>query len=152
MQSRHLNQLTTLYVSKAITYLLEFSTLISDNRLYQSVIVPGIIYILLFPPLAIAGIAKLCGALVNFWSGQQNLTDKNIFKLFLHVFKSQYFFSNLNSNCSNSLDLRNLQEQVKKAFCYQKLIWPFTVWTNCSNDLEIYEITGTLHSNSARSD
>ena len=66
MQSRHLNQLTTLYVSKAITYLLEFSTLISDNRLYQSVIVPGIIYILLFPPLAIAGIAKLCGALVNF--------------------------------------------------------------------------------------
>ena len=25
-------------------------------------------------------------------------------------------------------DLRNLQEQVKKAFCYQKLFWPFTVW------------------------
>ena len=30
-------------------------------------------------------------------------------------------FSNLNSNCSDLLDLRNLQEQVKKAFCYQKL-------------------------------
>ena len=30
-------------------------------------------------------------------------------------------FSNLNSNCSNLLDMRNLQEQVKKAFCYQKL-------------------------------
>ena len=27
----------------------------------------------------------------------------------------------MNSNCSNSLDVRNLQEQVKKAFCYQKL-------------------------------
>ena len=79
----------------------EFPTLISDNRLYQSVIVPGIIYILLFPPLAIAGIAKLCGALVNFWSGQQNLTDKNIFKLFLHVFKSQYFFPIFESNCSD---------------------------------------------------
>ena len=39
---------------------------------------------------------------------------------FLHVSKSQYFFSKLNSNCSNLLDLRNLQEQVKKAFCYQK--------------------------------
>ena len=36
-------------------------------------------------------------------------------------------FSNLNSNCSNSLDLRNLQEQVKKAFCYQKLFGPFTI-------------------------
>ena len=31
--------------------------------------------------------------------------------------------------------MRNLQEQVKKAFCYQKLFWPFTVWINCSLDL-----------------
>ena len=49
-----------------------------------------------------------------------------IFELFQHVSKSQYFFSNLNYNCSNLLDLRNLQEKVKKAFCYQKLFWPFT--------------------------
>ena len=26
---------------------------------------------------------------------------------------------------SNFLDMRHLQEQVKKAFCYQKLFWPF---------------------------
>jgi hypothetical protein len=45
-------------------------------------------------------------------------------------------FSNLNSNCSNLLDMRNLQEQAKKAFCYQKLFWPFTAWINCSNDLK----------------
>ena len=45
-------------------------------------------------------------------------------------------FSNLNSHCSYLLDLRNLQEQVKKAFCYQKLFWPFTVWTNCSSNLK----------------
>ena len=32
--------------------------------------------------------------------------------------------------------MRNLQEQVKKAFCNQKLFWPFTVWTNCSSDLK----------------
>ena len=32
--------------------------------------------------------------------------------------------------------MRNLQEQVKKAFCYQKLYWPFTVWINCSSDLK----------------
>ena len=39
-------------------------------------------------------------------------------------------------NCSNLLDLRNLQEQVKKAFCYQTLFWPFTVWINCPSDLK----------------
>ena len=32
--------------------------------------------------------------------------------------------------------MRNLQELVKKAFCYQKLFWPFTVWINCSSDLK----------------
>ena len=32
--------------------------------------------------------------------------------------------------------MRNLQEQVKKPICYQKLFWPFTVWINCSSDLE----------------
>ena len=36
-------------------------------------------------------------------------------------FLNPNFFSNLYHNCSTSLDLRNLQEQVKKAFCYQKL-------------------------------
>ena len=44
----------------------------------------------------------------------------------------------MNSNCSNLLDMRNLQEQVKKAFCYQKLFWPFTVWINCSRDLKFF--------------
>ena len=34
--------------------------------------------------------------------------------------------------------MRNLQKQVKKAFCYQKLFWPFTVWINCSSDLKIF--------------
>ena len=32
--------------------------------------------------------------------------------------------------------MRNLQEQVKKAFCHQKLFWPFPVWINCSSDLK----------------
>ena len=32
--------------------------------------------------------------------------------------------------------MRNLQEQVKKAFCYQKLFWPFTVWINCFSHLK----------------
>ena len=34
--------------------------------------------------------------------------------------------------------MRNLQEQVIKAFCYQKLFWPFTVWINCSSDLKYF--------------
>ena len=34
-------------------------------------------------------------------------------------------FSNVNSNCSDLLDMRNLQEQLKKAFCNTK---------NCSSD------------------
>ena len=51
-------------------------------------------------------------------------------------------FSNFNSNCSNLVDMRNLQEQVKKAFCYQKLFWPFTAWINCSSDLKILQILG----------
>ena len=44
----------------------------------------------------------------------------------------------MNCNCSNLLGMRNLQEQVKKAFCYQKLFWPFTVWINCSSDIKIF--------------
>ena len=32
--------------------------------------------------------------------------------------------------------MRNLQKQVKKAFCYQKLFWFFTVGINCSIDLK----------------
>ena len=48
----------------------------------------------------------------------------------------QIFFSNLNLNCSNLSAIRNLQEHVKKAFCYQKLFWPFTVWINCSSELK----------------
>ena len=43
----------------------------------------------------------------------------------------------MNSNCSNLLDLRNFQEQFKKAFCfYQKLFRPFSVWINCSSALK----------------
>ena len=46
--------------------------------------------------------------------------------------------SNFNFNFSNLSYLRNLQE-VKKAFSYQKLFWPFTFWINFSSDLKIFE-------------
>ena len=52
----------------------------------------------------------------------------------MHVSKSQCFFSNLKYNYSNLWDMRNLQEQVKKLFCYQKLIRPLTAWINFSSD------------------
>ena len=40
----------------------------------------------------------------------------NIFSNFSCMFLNPNNFSNLNSNCSNLLDLRNLQEQAKKHF------------------------------------
>ena len=51
-------------------------------------------------------------------------------------FSIPIFFSNLNYDCSILLDIKNLQEQVKKAFCYWKLFWPFSVWINCSSHLK----------------
>ena len=49
---------------------------------------------------------------------------------------SNIFFQFELYNCSNLLDMRNLQEQVKKTFCYHKLFWPFIVWINCPSDLK----------------
>ena len=63
-------------------------------------------------------------------------SGKKLFSNFSCMFLNTNNFSNMNSNCSNLLDMRNLQEQVKKAFCYQKLFWPFTVWVNCDGDLK----------------
>ena len=50
----------------------------------------------------------------------------NTFLTFPACFLIPIIFSSLNYNCSNLLDLWNLLEQVKKTFCYQKLVWPFT--------------------------
>ena len=60
--------------------------------------------------------------------------DEQSFSNFSCMFLNPNNFSNLNSNCSNLLDLRNLQEQVKKA----KLFRPFTVWIDCSSDLKMF--------------
>ena len=35
--------------------------------------------------------------------------------------------------------MRNLQEQVEKTLCYQKLFWPLPVWINCFSDLKNFE-------------
>ena len=54
-----------------------------------------------------------------------------IFYFFQHVSKFQYFFSNLNSNCPNLLDMRNLQEQVEKNILLPKIVLTF----HCLNKL-----------------
>ena len=41
--------------------------------------------------------------------------------------------------------MRNLQEQVKKTFCCQKLFCPFTIRTNC--DLKVFLATAKLSPN-----
>ena len=50
-----------------------------------------------------------------------------VFEISVHmIFWIEYLMlfncrKNLNYDCSNFWDMRNLEEQVKKAFCYQKL-------------------------------
>ena len=89
--------------------------------------------------IAIACISWYPPTFVYFFSGFFILSDciwKFNFLTFPACFSIPIIFSNLNFNCSNLWSLRNLKEQVKKAFCYQKLFWPFTLWINCSSDLK----------------
>ena len=65
------------------------------------------------------------------------LSRINVLQLFLHVSKYQYFFSNLNSSCFSLLDMRNLQEQVKK-HSVAKNSSDLTLWINCSSGLKIF--------------
>ena len=67
-----------------------------------------------------------------------SIHDQSHFLTFPECFSIPIIFSNLNSNISDLLDLRNLKEQVKKTFCYQTLFWSFTVWINCCSDLKIF--------------
>ena len=80
-----------------------------------------------------------CGSLGLLKKWRWNtLGQKHYFLTFPADFWIPIFFSNFNSNLYNSIDMRNLQEQIKKAFCYQKLFWTFTVRTNCSSDLNSF--------------
>jgi hypothetical protein len=58
---------------------------------------------------------------VLLWPQFFSLAEEKLFLTFPAYFYIPIIFSNLNSNCSNLLNLRNLQEQVKKTFCNQKL-------------------------------
>ena len=65
----------------------------------------------------------------------------------IHILISHCFSILILINCCNILDMRNLQEQVNKAFCFQKLFWSFTVWMNCSNDHKNFENSQASSSN-----
>ena len=52
---------------------------------------------------------------------QNKEKEKELTQHTIHFLNPNNFFSNLNSNCFNLSDMRNLQEQLKKTFCYQKL-------------------------------
>ena len=83
----------------------------------------------------------LVGGCTHSRRHMQELVSYNpviIFSNFSCMFLNPNNFFSLNSNCSNLLDLRNLKQTVKKAYCYQKLFWPFTVRTNCSSDLNFF--------------
>ena len=58
---------------------------------------------------------------IQVWFFFKKLLEKIAFLTFPACFYIPIIFSNMNYNCSDLLDLRNIQEKVKKAFCYQKL-------------------------------
>ena len=60
------------------------------------------------------------------------------FSKFSCMFLNPNIFFQIEFYCPNFLDMRNVQEYVKKAFCYQKLFWPSTVWKNCSSVLKFW--------------
>ena len=85
-----------------------------------------------------------CGTCLDWqcnWRGKylNNFSKKTRFLTFPACFSIPIIFSNFDFNCSNLWSLRNLQEQVKKAFSYQNLFWPFIVWIKCSRDLKNFE-------------
>ena len=56
----------------------------------------------------------------DFLSDQFDDNDNTrIFEIWYLGFYIPIIFSNLNYNCYNLLDLSNLLEQVKKAFCFK---------------------------------
>ena len=77
---------------------------------------------------------------------------KKIWRSIINVLKYKSHCTSISAthnsySCSNLLYLRNFQEQVRKAFCYQKLFWLFTVCINCSSDLKMFEISRPSASN-----
>ena len=77
---------------------------------------------------------------LNFTTQRKNLPAKKKKKKTFSNFSCR--FLNPQKNFHFELQLfyflrsKNLQEQVKKAFCQQKLFWPFDAWTYCSSDLK----------------
>ena len=69
---------------------------------------------------------------LNKYCGTQ-IRHQSIFSNFSCIFLNpNIFFSNLNSNCSNLIAMKNLQEQVEKPFCYvPKIVLTF----HCLNRL-----------------
>ena len=65
-------------------------------------------------------------SLVHFW------LEKKIFSNFSWMFLNPNNFFNMIYDCSDLLDLINLQEQVKKHSV-------FAVWINCSSDFKNFE-------------
>ena len=75
---------------------------------------------------------KVCNLVCLFGNMTILSEPSDYFLTFPACFSIPIIFPNLNLNF---LHMRNLEEQAKKAFCYQKLFWPFTVWINCSSNL-----------------
>ena len=71
------------------------------------------------------------------WWLELDQMNHNHLRVQILVPKQRTYNKNLSSNLLD-IEMRHLQEQVKKAFCYQKLFFPFTVWISCSSDLKFF--------------
>ena len=112
------------------------SILVFISRIFESVELAGWVLYAIY--------SKSCtkkNQIINYKSNGE-YSNKRLHITFPACFLIPISFSNLNLNCYNLLDLRNLQEQDKRAFCYHELFWPFTVRINCSSDLNILQILG----------
>ena len=70
-------------------------------------------YLILFPPVSYTLSYLRCGRQVTTFYGLHGISYMYYRLQFLNP-------NNFFQYSSNLLDMRNLQEQVKKAFCYQK--------------------------------
>ena len=66
------------------------------------------------------------------WSKVQQFIDTVLFWLFLQISESKYWFPVL-----FLIDLRTSRNKLKKD-SVPKMVWPFTVWINCSRDLKSF--------------
>ena len=119
---------TSEYLRKTIFFSCQCYIFVKNSVIYLKILFPTCVLVRIFNSfLHLSKHVELLKLDVSIFFQEISLIrhlnkgNITIFLTFPEDFYITIIFSNLNYNCSNFLDVRNLQEQVKKAFCYQKL-------------------------------